>query len=181
MCGDSVKFRCPGRKPDATPYITPGNLASAPATARRRDDGFSSSDESEEDSSVAGYNYNDVDCSRTDVDSAYVAKIGCEFLDQDDNTMFRIIGICIEDKPRGRYGDFYFKYHNVNESASNIEYTPCREILNSSWCQWQQTASSSARQKRAASRVEQPPAISGRRGRDAESGTSRVTRRRTRT
>jgi hypothetical protein len=68
--------------------------------------------------------------------------------------------VCRENIPGRRiaFAKLYFKYHEVGGSGE-FEYTPCTEMLNSSWCQWQQTPSAAARGERAARRVDAQSSI----------------------
>ena len=174
LCADSVNFRCHGRRPAGTPYIEPTatSVASVPAPARAKSSHDSSSDSDDEEDEYA---FIDVDsCSSSGVDSTYHAKVGLSFIDIDDNTTYMIDSVCREDKPhcRASFAKLFYKYHSIGTPAE-YEYTPCHEVLNSSWCKWLETASASARSQRAAKR----PAVVALPQQDAHSSSSvRVTR-----
>ena len=159
VCADSVNFRRPGRKASSTPYAALGETNAVPAASRLS----AHADETRcDDSDASGddlYDYIDVDssCSSRAVEGTYHAKVGMQFVDTDDDAVFVIDSVCRENIPgrRSSFAKLYFKYHEVDGSGE-FEYTPCMEMLNSSWCQWQQTPSAAARSDRAARRVELP-------------------------
>ena len=76
-----------------------------------------------------------------------------KFIDRDDDRLYEIDSVCREDLPgrRASFANLFFRYHDV-DTPDVFEYTPCMEVLNSSWCQWQQTPSAAAREQRAARR-----------------------------
>jgi hypothetical protein len=98
--------------------------------------------------------------SSSSVEATYLARVGMEFVDMDDDITYAIDSVCREDNPRNRksFAKLFFKYHDV-QLPDEFEYTPCLEVLNSNWCRRKPTASSSAREQRAANRKAAIPYI----------------------
>jgi hypothetical protein len=156
VCTDSVNFRRPGRKAASTPYAAAGSSNEGPSSNRVPSNAADS-----EDSADDFYDYIDIDSSSSsrEVVSIYHDKVGMRFvdIDEDDAPLYIIDSVCRENIPGRRvsFAKLYFKYHEV-EGSGEFEYTPCTEMLNSTWCQWQQTPSATARDERATRRVDTP-------------------------
>lgn len=176
VCTDSVNFRRPGRKAASTPYAEVSSGSEAPLS-NRAPANTGDSDDSADDF----YDYIDVDssCSSRDVVSTYHDKVGMTFVDvdEDDAPLYIIDSVCRENIPGRRvsFAKLYFKYHEVDGSGE-FEYTPCTEMLNSTWCQWQQTPSATARGERATRRVAPPDRRRLRQENDEQQEARRVTR-----
>ena len=102
VCADSVNFRCPGRRPESTPYIEPtaAPIVTAPKPAQVPLAGSNSDSSSEEEEE---YDFIDVFSSSSGgIDSTYHQKVGLSFFDIDDDTMYRIDSVCRENKPNCR-------------------------------------------------------------------------------
>lgn len=149
ICADSLNFRCPGRKADNTPYVA---ADTAPAAQRQRNRSSDSSDDESSGESTFGFIDVTSSCSRG-AEASYHRKVGMRFIDTDDDRLYEIDSVCREDVPGRRvsFANLFFRYHDVDTPAV-FEYTPCMEVLNSSWCQWQQTPDAAAREQRAARR-----------------------------
>jgi hypothetical protein len=161
VAADSVMFRRPGRQPSATPYAAAANELVAQAdtvmNASTINNSVTQANSSDEEDEL---NYQDVarddhGCGTEALDR-YLAYVGRSFKDVDENDEeFCIVSICKELPVRGRRRSFNglcFKYQHVN-APTEFEYTPCQELLNSTWCSWNSTTSASARQSRATERV----------------------------
>jgi hypothetical protein len=149
VCADSLNYRCPARKAANTPYVS-SNSAPPVASQREQIAGDSDSDSSGE----ITYDFVDVTCSSSrGTDATYHNKVGLKFIDEDDDRMFKIVSVCRENIPGRRvsFASLFFKYHDV-DTPDSFEYTPCMEVINSSWCKWQETPSAAARGQRAARR-----------------------------
>jgi hypothetical protein len=179
---DSVQFRRVGRKAaETTPFvdINPDTTNNDPVVnncanentsehttvnpSRNRPvlshpllrDPYSSSSESDEDNDI--YNYLPLDpekaCSSNV--NVYMEKINNTFLDIDDNIRFRIIEVCEGRKHGTRGGNnaiLFYKYVEVDEPEGEVNYTQCRELLNSSWAKWDPTIAASNRAARLSAR-----------------------------
>ena len=136
-------------------------------------------DSSGDDSDDSEYNLSYIDVeqadSSTSAEAAFLARVGMEFIDLDDHVTFVIDSVCRKNNSRRRvsFAQLFFKYHDVDRPGE-FEYTPCLEVLNSTWCQWKQTASSSAREQRVAKRQ---ATMSDRSSREVDSPPKKQTKR----
>ena len=92
------------------------------------------------------YNYTDL---RPDIGpgEGYFKYIGRIFDDVDDERAFKVIAVCDIIKVGGRRStniEYAFKYISLDGTGDDYIYTPAREMLNSCWCKWRATFSSSA-------------------------------------
>ena len=154
VSADSLNFRCPGRKAANTPYV---NKDAAPAAQRQRGQSSDSSDG--ESSAECTSGFVDVNSSSSrGAEAAYHKKVGMKFIDTDDDRLYEIDSVCREDLPgrRASFANLFFRYHDV-DTPDVFEYTPCMEVLNSSWWCQQQTPSAKCGCKGAASRSTRCP------------------------
>ena len=70
-------------------------------------------------------------------------RIGHKLKDTDDDTCFKVIGVCSSDE----YDELFYAYYDIDKYGSDPpddvrlwEYTPCREMLKSgrgAWVEWE--------------------------------------------
>lgn len=128
--------------------------AAAAPPAREQHNQLPDGDDSD-DSEESAYDFIDVTCSSSrGAEATYHSKVGMQFVDIDDDRLYQIDSVCREDVPGRRvsFAQLFFRYHAV-DTPNVFEYTPCMEVINSSWCEWQQTPSAAARVQRAARRM----------------------------
>jgi hypothetical protein len=163
VAADSVIFRRAGRQAAATPYINQNSSATTTATINIEpplvNDNDSDDDSSDDDDILQYRDIQPGEYGGTESLDRYLGLIGRNFKDIDDGIEFCIVSVCREvpdTRGRRRYKGLCFKYKHVNK-PTEFEYTPCQELLNSSWCRWNETNSASARQNRANDRHNSPP------------------------
>lgn len=111
------------------PYA-PVNRAPAPVAPASSD---SDTDDDEE-----CYHYIDLPVTRA-ASHDYFKYVDRRFVDEEDGTEYRVLGLCEMRKAGARKNSsnivYAFKYIGTGEGAE-FEYTPVREMLNSYWCRW---------------------------------------------
>ena len=153
VAADSVVYRRAGRQAAATPYVSSISVAPVnPNISIQADD----SDSSDNEDNII--QYQDIQpgeqVSSTESIDRYLEFIGRTFKDIDEDIDFRVVSVCKEiPDTRGRrtYNGMCFRYQHV-KAPTEFEYTPCQELLNSTWCRWNTTSSASARENRASGR-----------------------------
>jgi hypothetical protein len=96
-------------------------------------------DERSENENINNYVYNDIHVAPSSDVAVFLERVGCTFTEVDDGVDMKILSVCagrkVGDKRTGESGlQYFYKYCTIGES---IEFfTPCREVLNSTWAHW---------------------------------------------
>ena len=88
--------------------------------------------------------------------TTFLNKVGHTLLDTDDNIRFRILAVCERRKQSGRgrsNNEFFYQYQEADDENAEMQYTPCREMLNSNWAKWEATSEACNRASRLAARA----------------------------